>query len=60
MIGWPAAYDAATTRPTQPRPVGSPTPATNESPKQRMRRSWVMVGAAYGVAADARFAKMDQ
>ena len=48
MIGCPAAYDAATARPTQPSPVGSPTPATNESPKQRMRRSWVMRDRAYG------------
>ena len=34
-----AANVASVTRPTQPRPVGSPTPATNESPKKSSRRS---------------------
>lgn len=35
----PAAWAAATLRPTQPRPVSSPTPATSESPKNKTRTS---------------------
>ena len=39
VIGLPEALHSATTRPTQPIPAGSPTPATNESPKNITRRS---------------------
>src|ERR1019366_3059757 len=41
--GSPFSNDAATTRPTQPLAVGSPTPTMRESPKNSSRRSFTAV-----------------